>query len=213
MLQRVEVVIFYFDLIGFTGQYLSNANATLQRLWQFQKESRSQFPFSIYGSAVKTVADNVWARIPISEPGMPELAVEYAKRIMCQARKNGFSNYFGAMTRGIHEFDLADRWFSSAEDTTDIRSQHIDVISEPYMRGVIAEYWSADLARNNRLPARAPCIWVGTDVISDKDLLAYISVHGGVSFVRGPFDLRQHPRSDGKTWQFEQSTFCAIDLS
>lgn len=211
-LRREEVVVFYFDVIGTTGQLLSNSPRALQRLWQFQRQSRNEFAFS-NGSTVITIADNICARMKMSEPGMPESAVKYAEEVMRQARANGFCNYFGAMTRGIHKFDLTDRCFSSTEDTTEIRSRHIDVISEPYMRAVIAEYWSADLARNNRLPAPEPCIWIGTDVISDQDLEAYASVHGGVSLVGRPFDLCQYPRSDGRMWQFSESTFCPIDLS
>jgi hypothetical protein len=212
MLQTEEVIILLFDVIGLSDSYFEDRAGTLDRLWQWQNIARDRFPFSQPNAAVKTLADTVWARIPLYDGPAAELAVAYAILVMRAARDAGFANYFGVLTRGLHSHDVFQRTLVTGGDGTDIRQQHIDMISEPHMRAAIAEKWSAYLDREGQLPVPSPSVWVGADVIEPRDLTVYLSIRQQGVVPKGrPFDLKQYPRN-GRPWSFAQSVFQAIGL-
>jgi hypothetical protein len=84
--------------------------------------------------------------------------------------------------------------------------------SEPHIRAVIAEKWSANLAKAKNLPVPSPCVWVGSEVC-DGNRIEDVIYGQRVPFVSDPavFDLKMYPLG-GRTWPFARSVFQAIRL-
>src|SRR5690242_20806743 len=76
--------------------------------------------------------------------------------------------FFGCITRGVHDFDPADRMLVAGETFEDLREQHLDLTSEPHIRAAVAEKWS----RCTELPTN--CVWVSAEVVD----LSALPAHG-----------------------------------
>jgi hypothetical protein len=211
MTETIDAFIFYFDLIGVREQFLAAQQETLARMRAFQAKSRAAFPLFGPHSTIKTLADNVWARVNADEESADVLTIELATRTMKAACEFGFDNYFGVITRGEHVFDLIDRTLFAGADPTDIQIQHIDMTSEPHMRAAFAEKWSAHLARNNALPVPAPCVWISEETFPESGIdAALCGIDLPCTIGMKTFDLATLPGPSGKRWPFKQSRFRAI---
>jgi len=204
-ISSVEVFVFYFDVLGFVDQYLSSPTSALNRLRAFQRAAREAFAFGREHSYVVTLYDNVWARFNVTELGTPSLLLDFAGHTMSAAQSHGFPHFFGAITRGIHDFDPNDRMLVGGESFEDLKEQHLDVTSEPHIRAAFAEKW----ARVNDLPK--DCVWVGADV---ADLEGLEAQAGFPDSAFGPFgetfDLANLSLQNGSGWPFDASRFRAI---
>jgi hypothetical protein len=211
MTETIDAFIFYFDLIGVVDQFLSQQGETLERLRQFQARARARFPFGEPHCTVKTLADNVWARVNASEHTGAVGMLELAARVMEAAHEFCFPNYFGVITRGDHVFDVLDRTTVTGSDPTDFLVQHIDMTSEPHIRAALAEKWSASLARDKLSPVPVPSVWISEEVFPERDIEDAVC---GLSlpFVvrRERFDLSRLPGPAGKQWPFPHARFRAI---
>jgi hypothetical protein len=211
--ETIEAFIFYFDLIGVMDQFIAAPDETLERLRGFQARARAEFPLSGPHSTVKTLADNVWARVNANEQSADVWTLELAARAMRAAEDFGFPRYFGAITRGEHSVDLADRTTIAGSDPTDFLVQHIDMTSEPHMRAALAEKWSAHLDRNKSCPVAVPSVWVSEEVFPDgtiDDSLFGLPLPFKIR--RESFDLKNVAGPGGRSWPFECSRFRAIAL-
>src|SRR4051812_29351164 len=106
--EEIEVFIFYFDLIGVRRQFIADPDGTLSRVRAFQRDVRhSSFPFGGPHTTLKTLADNVWARINVNDGAIVDVRVlELVGATMRAAAANGFPKFFGVLTRGRHVFSL-----------------------------------------------------------------------------------------------------------
>lgn len=194
-------------------QFIEKQEDTLERLRGFHAKARSSFPLGGPHSGIKTLADNVWARVNADENIADVRTLELAAHAMKAAEEFGFPKYFGAITRGDHTFDLADRTTVTGGDPTDFLVQHIDMTSEPHMRAALAEKWSAHLEREKRRPIPVQSVWVGAEVFPDGEIEE--NFFGmTLPYVIRPerFDLKTVPGPRGKKWPFEHSKFRAISL-
>ena len=135
--QHVNAYVFYFDVVGTVKAFLAEGVALLERLRQFQRCARREFPFSNEHSYVATLYDNVWARVNASEPGCPSLLLDYVGLVIAQAKSHGFPRYYACLTQGIHNYDPDDRMLVAGENWEDFKEQHIDTASEPHIRACI----------------------------------------------------------------------------
>jgi hypothetical protein len=201
--ESVEVYVFFFDLVGFTGQFCADPTGALERLRNFQRQARSSFSFSSPHSYVVTLYDNVWCRVNAAQTGMPSLLLDFAGSVMSLAIANGYSRYFGAVTRGLHEFTRRDRILVGKEDFEDLTVQHIDITSEPHVRAAMAEKWA------KHYPGSANCVWVSSEVAdgtevelqSEFQTSAYVPLKGAVELADS---------ASGRRWPFEQRRFHLI---
>lgn len=212
-LQEMEAFIFYFDVLGIRDKYLNDTNV-LTRLREFQRSVRqSKFPVGCDWSTLITLYDNVWARINAAETIADVIALELAIDVIWCAYDNGFNEYFGACTKGVHTFDIIDKTLVGGRDPCDIRIQHIDSLSEPHIRAVLLGKWQEKLHKAGLDPVTDPCIWIGEEVADYKTLLDY-KRHQKVDFsVLSPtLDFNEYP-IDGRAWPFpEHSKFTAIGI-
>ncbi|MCL4475630.1 MAG: hypothetical protein M1508_05330 [Nitrospirae bacterium] len=212
-LQEMEAFIFYFDVLGTRDEYLSDASV-LTRLRDFQRSVRqSKFPVGCDWSTLITLYDNVWARINTAETIADVIALELAIDVMKCAKDNGFHEYFGACTKGVHTFDIIDKTLVGGSDPCDIRIQHIDSLSEPHMRGVFLEEWQRKLHKAGSDPVTTPCIWISEEVADYATLMGYKRWQGfDFSVLRSTLDFNEYP-IDGRPWPFpEHSRFTAIGI-
>lgn len=209
--QSIDAYIFYFDLLNVRQQFLHDQQGTLERIRAFQEMARqTPFPFGD-GSALKTFADNVWARVASHENIADVRLLDLAGDVMRAAHSNGFDKFFGVITYGKHPFDLFDRTLVTGGDPTEILVQHIDMTSEPHMRAAFAEKWSASLAKLSRLPVPPSCVWVSEEVFPNGEIEDNLfGVELSVAVVPERFDLKQLPGPGGAKWPFKQSRFRAI---
>jgi len=201
----VEVYVFYFDIVGFVDEFLTHGDAALDRLRRFHRHSRNEFAFGRKHSYIVTLFDNVWARVNATEPGSPSLLLDFAGHVMQAAHSAGFTKYFGAITRGIHQYDANDRMLVGGESFEDLREQHIDATSEPHIRAALAEKWAVatDLPKH--------CVWVSSEVADQSALFAQASFPDSAFVPIGDaFNLGAMPLPTGKRWPFALSTFGAI---
>ena len=179
--------------------------AAWARLRNFPRPARHDFTFGHEHSYVVTLFDNVWARLNANEPGMPSLLLDFAGHVMDAAEAEGFPKYFGAITRGVHPYDVNDRMLVGGESFEDLREQHIDATSEPHIRAASAEKWAAALP----LPKR--CVWVSAEAVDPSSLLAHSGFPDSAFEPFGsPFDLAATPLPNGRKWPFSTSRFGAI---
>jgi len=201
----IDAYVFYFDVVGFVDDFLDSGAEALNRLRAFQRSARRAFSFSHGHSYVVTLYDNVWARLNAVEPGTPSLLLDFAGRTMAAARREGFNRFFGCITRGVHDFDPADRMLVAGETFEDLREQHLDLTSEPHIRAAAAEKWS----RCTELPTN--CVWVSAEVVDLSALPAHGQFCDGAFEPYGEsFDLAQVHTPNGRVWPFSPSTFRAI---
>jgi hypothetical protein len=203
---KVEVFVFYFDIVGLVDTFLEHGEVALERLRRFHRRCRDAFAFGHEHSYLLTVFDNVWARLNTSEPGMPSLLLDYAGHVMRVAQVEGFEKYFGAITRGSHFYDPADRMLVGGKSFEELREQHIDATSEPHIRAASAEKWATS-------PLNLPksCVWVSSEVAEPSELSAQAGFPDSTFVPFGAeFDLAKHPLSDKRHWRFELSRFAAI---
>jgi hypothetical protein len=206
ILRTVGVWVFHFDLVNFIdGQYLKTGVDALHRLRKFQHKARDAFDLTGHEhSYIMTAADNVWVRVSQKEPGLPSLLIDFAGRVMTSAEDEGFTQYFGAITRGDHTYDARDRMLIARENFEDLSEQHIDLISEPHIRAAMAEKWSASGAGPTN------CVWVSIEAIAPSTVQAECSYPGSTCVTFGDvFDLKAHMRK-GVAWPFQESLFQAI---
>ena len=203
---NVEVLVFYFDVVGFVDDFLKQGEAALERLRRFHRRSRQAFAFGHEHSYVVTLFDNVWARLNASLPGMPSLLLDFAGHVMQAAEAEGFAKYFGAITRGRHLYDPDDRLLVGGESFEDLREQHIDATSEPHIRAASAEKWAA-----SSLSLPKHCVWVSSEVAEPSTLSAQAGFPDS-AFVpmSGEFDLADYPLAENRRWRFGPSRFAAI---
>jgi hypothetical protein len=154
---------------------------------------------------VVTLFDNIWSRVNSDDPGQPSLLLKFAGDVMRAALDEGFDKFFGAVTRGVHDFDPNDRLLVGRDDFEDLSEQHIDVTSEPHIRAAYVERW----ARNPAFPQN--CVWVSSDVLDLRTIPAEAEFED-VDFepFGDAFDIANVPLSDGRQWPFAPSTFRAI---
>lgn len=125
---------------------------------------------------------------------------------MSAAIMNGFPHYFGAITKGLHDFDEDDRSLVGKESFEDLTEQHIDITSEPHIRAAMAEKWAKSFCNP------AECVWVSAEVGSSDDIdpYSYPALPDSRFTLRSEtVDLRDVPHCNRK-WPFEQSKFQAI---
>jgi hypothetical protein len=199
------VLVFYFDVANVVAKFLVDQSETLRNLRAFQRYARRVFPFGYEHSFVATLYDNVWCRVNASQPGLPSLLLNFAGSVMCAARREGFPEFFGCITRGPHEYCPDDRILVGGESFEDLKEQHIDITSEPHIRAAYAEKW------RTVAPAPPNSVWVSAEVLGASTLEAE-AVFPDTTFkpLNGDFDLSTLPRPDGKPWPFSQSRFRAI---
>lgn len=199
-IRRIEVFVFYFDVSGLVDQFISHGNDALARLRRFQRRARREFPFERDHSYVVTLYDNVWSRVNASEPGLPSLLLDFAARVMDAAESEGFASFFGAITRGIHDFNPNDRMLVGGSTFEDLREQHLDVTSEAHIRAAYAEKWHvvSSLPRN--------CVWVSSEAVEPGALPAQAGFLRSAFRPYGEeFDLALAPLTNGRSWPFPQS--------
>lgn len=201
----VEIYVFYFDVIGFVDQFLSQGEGALAELRAFQRKARAAFGFSWPHSFVVTLYDNVWSRINASQPGTPSLVLDFAGEVMNAAIDHGFSTFFGSITRGQHDYDPNDRMLVAKESWEDLTEQHLDITSEPHVRAALAEKWA------KRVSAAPNSVWVSSEVVGNDSLTA-LSSYPDSTFepVDGWFDLSAQEVGGGRRWPFSHARFHAI---
>jgi hypothetical protein len=211
-----EAIIFYFDLIGVRNQFLDDPEGTMARIRDFQRRVRlSSFPFGGAHTTLKTMADNVWARINVSdENAIADVHVlEFAAYTMSAAREFGFQKYFGVVTRGEHIFVNEDRTLVGGFDPTDLRIQHIDMTSKPHIRAAFAEKWSAHLAGEGKLPTPPSCVWISEEVMPDGELEDQLyGLKEPFELMPQRIDLGAVEGPNGRSWPFPERRFRAITL-
>jgi hypothetical protein len=197
------VYVFYFDVIGFVERFLSEGQEALTNLRAFQRKARAAFEFSRPNSFVVTLYDNVWSRINASQPGTPSLVLDFAGTVMSAAIEHGFSTYFGAITRGIHDYDPSDRMLVAKNDWEDLTEQHLDITSEPHVRAALAEKWS------KRGTGTPNSVWVSSEVVNGGSLTGLSSFPtSAFEPVGGWFELTA--LDNGRRWPFAEARFHAI---
>jgi len=199
----VEVYVFYFDVVGFVDRFLSEGQGALTHLRAFQRAARGAFEFSRPHSYVVTLYDNVWSRINVSQPGTPSLVLDFAGNVMSAAIQHGFPIFFGAITRGLHDYDPDDRMLVAKENWEDLTEQHLDITSEPHVRAALTEKWS----RRGIGPQNS--VWVSSEVVTGGSLAA-LSSYPGSAFepIGGWFELSA--LDNGRAWPFPEARFHAI---
>jgi hypothetical protein len=209
-MQSIEIYVFYFDLIGVVDAYFAAPARALEKVAGFQRVARRKFEFGNSNSYVVTLADNVCCRVSSDEAGTPSLLLEYAGTVMSEAKKAGFAQYFGAITKGVHSFEPEDRTLVGKDSLADLTEQHIDITSDPYLRAIFAEKWSKQLASAHQLPAPPNSVWVSSEVMDRSEIEAY-AIFGSSTFsVFSPaFDLSAIATKSGQ-WPFKRSLFNAI---
>lgn len=210
-IETVEVLIFYFDLVGVVDRYTTDPSV-IDEISAFQRQVR-QIPtgWGEQYSCVVTAFDNVIARINVQDnAGAADFfVVEFAAKTVAAAEGAGFHKCFGAVTRGLVPVDLFDQHLVSGGDPTDLRSQHLSFLGDPHIRAAFAEKWSASLARQKALPfGGRPCVWVSEEVFDPDDLPGLADTRNPDVNVLGHFDLRQ--MKTDKNWPFPQSRFSGI---
>jgi len=200
--KTVDVHVFYFDVANVVAQFLREPQATLGRLRAFQRAARREFPFGYEHSYVATLYDNVWCRVNAAQPGLPSLLLNYAGTVMRLAEKEGFSTFFGCITRGEHEYDPEDRILIGGTSFEDLKEQHLDITSEPHIRAAYAEKWRATA------PAPTNSVWVSAEVL-DGSTLAAEAIYPDATFAPAgaTFDLSDVGERE---WPFANSKFHAI---
>jgi hypothetical protein len=202
--KTVEVLVFYFDLANVVPRFLEDQSETLTRLRAFQRFARREFPFSYENSYVVTLYDNVWCRVNAAQPGLPSLLLNFAGSVMCAARREGFAEFFGCITRGQHEYCPEDRILIGSASFEDLTEQHIDITSEPHIRAAYSEKW------RSLVQAPQNSVWISSEVLAGSTLEAEASYPDATfSVLNGQFDLSSISRN-GKPWPFAQSEFYAI---
>lgn len=212
-LQEMEAFIVHFDVLGIRAKYLSDTSV-LTRLREFQRSVReSKFPVGCDWSTLITLYDNVWARINAAETIADVIALELAIDVMKCAKDNGFHEYFGACTKGVHTFDIIDK--TLVGDACDIRIQHIDTLSEPHMRAACLEKWQTELHKDGSDPVTTPCIWIAEEVADYETLVDYKRWQEfDFSILSPALDFNGYPLIDGRKWPFpEHSKFTAIGIA
>ena len=198
------MLVFYFDVANVVAKFLVNEAETLRRLRAFQRFARREFPFAYENSYVATLYDNVWCRVNAAQPGLPSLLLNYAGFVMRAARKEGFDEFFGCITRGQHEYCPEDRILIGGDSLEDLKEQHLDITSEPHIRAAHSEKWRL------LVPAPANSVWVSSEVFEGSTLAAEASYPDATfSALDGEFDLSGACRN-GRPWPFPQSKFGAI---
>ena len=208
-IQRIDVYVFFFDVVGFVDQYLSIREEALIGLRRFQYNARRAFEFDRDHSYVVTAYDNVWSRVNATEAtenGLPSLLLNFAGRVMCAAEAEGFDKYFGCITRGVHDYCPDDRMLVGGESLEDLREQHLDVMSEPHIRAALCD----KLRRHSDLPDN--CVWVSSEAVDSSKLEEQaVFVNNAFEPYGGEFDLAGRPLRDGRLWPFSNnSIFRAI---
>lgn len=205
-IRKIDVYVFYFDVVGFVDQFLSDGQDALTRLRQFQRRARNKFEFGGAQSYVVTLYDNIWARVNATEHGVLSLLLNFAGHVMHAANAEGFGSYFGSITRGIHDFDLDDRTLVGGNSFEDLRVQHIDMTSEPHIRAAYAEKWSRDCSE-----LRKNCVWVSSDAVESRTLPDQCAYPDSSARPFGEeFDLANLVLKNGRKWPFPSSRFRAI---
>lgn len=205
-IRKIDVYVFFFDVVGFVAKYLSTGEEALIRLRRFQCNARRAFEFDRDNSYVATVYDNVWSRVNATEPGLPSLLLNFAGRVMRAAEAEAFDKYFGCITRGIHDYAPDDRMLVGGDSLEDLREQHLDVTSEPHIRAALCEKWR----RHPDLPDN--CVWVSSEAVVPSTLEEQAGFpNNAFEPYGGAFDLAATPLRNGRPWPFpRQSTFRAI---
>ena len=205
----MDCFIFYFDVIGVVDQYLKNSNV-LHRIEDWQREVRDRFHFGHSQTTCKTMFDNVWARITSTHPEQDIYTVlDFAGRTMRAARRQGFNSYFGAITYGLHDFDIIDRTLVAGGQPTDILKQHIDTLGEAHIRAAFAEKWSLALYKQNKHPL-LNSVWVSEEALFMEDLYGVVTgsnVHHEYTVHNLKVDLTDPTLNTGKNWPFTESRF------
>jgi hypothetical protein len=213
MCENLEVFIFYFDLVGVTARFISDTDYTLACLRNFHARVRERFPVGGPHSALKTLADNVWARVNTSESVASDVHImDLATRTMKAAEEYGFDKYFGVITKGLHTFSNEDRILVPNTDPTDILIQHIDMTSEPHIRAVMAEKWSSYLAKKEIYPIPVPSVWVSEEIFEGPIERELFGVDLQCVIRPESFNLNTYESEIGKKWPFDKSRFRAIAL-
>jgi len=209
--ERVDCYVFHFDLIGVVDSFLADPEAALDQLRAFQRSARRRFPFSRPNSYIVTLADNVWCRINASQPGTPSLVLDFAGEVAREARIHEFPRFFGAVTRGIHEFDVADRTLASSGSIADLTEQHVDMTSEPHIRAAVAEKRSGQLHRVGKLPVQESCVWVSREVVANQRIEDLAALPDAKFRAVGEwFDLSAISDPTIPSWPFNETEFRAI---
>jgi len=199
----VGVYVFYFDVIGFVDRFLSEGQEALTQLRSFQRAARAAFTFSRPHSFVVTLYDNVWSRITVGEPGTPSLVLDFAGNVMGAAIEHGFPTFFGAITRGMHDYESNDRMLVGKESWDDLTEQHLDITSAPHIRAVLAEKWST------RGAGPQDSVWVSSEVVNGDSLIPLASFpDSAFKPVADWFELGT--LDNGRRWPFAESRFHAI---
>lgn len=201
----VEVYVFYFDVIGFVDRFLSQGQEALTHLRAFQRTARAAFEFSRPHSFVVTLYDNVWTRINVSQPGTPSLVLDFAGKVMNAAIDHGFPTFFGAITRGIHDYDPNDRMLVAKNSFEDLTEQHLDITSEPHVRAAFAEKWA------KHVTAARDSVWVSAEVVANDSLSALSSYPDSAFEPFGSwFELGALDANGERRWPFAGARFHAI---
>jgi hypothetical protein len=204
------VYVFYFDVHKFVESFCREGTSALDRLRGFQRRARQLFEFGGEHSFVATLYDNVWSRINASEPGTPSLALNYAGSVMTAALEFGFSDFFGSITRGMHDFDPTDRLLIAGATHADLKEQHIDMTSEPHIRAALAEKWARRWKERPDAPA-PNSVWVSREVVGAEPI-DLLSAYPDATFAPAGnwFDIRDAADDETRRWPYSHSHFHAI---
>lgn len=124
---------------------------------------------------------------------------------MKAAEDHGFPSFFGSITRGIHDYDLADRVLFGGKGPSDLKEQHLDITSEPHIRAALAEKWAKHFGQGRN------SVWVSSEVIGG-DSITGLTGYPETAFepVGNWVDLSAVETEVGHRWPFSQSRFHAI---
>jgi len=125
---------------------------------------------------------------------------------MNAAIDHGFPTFFGAITRGLHDFEPNERMLVSKDGWEDLTEQHLDITSEPHVRAALAEKW----AKGN-ISAAKNSVWVSSEVVGNNSLTA-LSSYPDSTFepVGNWFELGALVDQGGRHWPFAETQFHAI---
>ena len=210
MRQQMDCFIFYFDIIGVVDTYLKDPSVII-RLENWQRDVRDKFNIGDSDTTCKTLFDNIWARITSRHPESDMYTVlDFAGTAMRLAKQHGFDNYFGAITYGLHEYDIFDRTLVAGGQPTDIIKQHIDTLGPAHIRAAFAEKWSATLYKKGKHPINN-AIWVSEEALfgikSLWEVSTYSNHHRTYSVPQLMIDLNDPTWNTGKPWPFVESKF------
>lgn len=183
----------YFDIIGIQKSLADGLAGTIERIRGWQDRVRALADIHVPGSTIVTTADNIFARV---HPEEADQVVHIAETAANALGRFGFDSYFGAITFGQYTADPTAVHIWTGSQSTDIRKQHVEFLSEPWLRCAVAEKVSE---KNRGLPHSGKCVWLSEEA---EQQLQWVP-----PAVATRFDLANVP---GVVWPYSPSKFIAL---